>query len=301
MVLQKTVLVGTLVVAGTGAWRLVGQASFLARDRGVDPLRVEPVRGRAARHRALAAPDDLRGPAVDPPARTPPGGGGAQPAAARPVAGLREPEPGGRDRRRRVRRRGCRGGGSVSGALGGVDGGCRRRGQRPVDRRRRSARRRCGERRRRREALRRPGRGRPAAPGLPCWVSAASGTRRWSRPPARAGWPSSPSLWCSSSAPPGCGPGSAARAGRPGWRWCCPRSWDWSSGWPEQRRRTPWAGSSPTSRVGDWCVTAPGSWPCSPRCRPSSSATVWPAWQRRSPHALPPRCSAPCSSSRRSR
>ena len=30
MVLQKTVLVGTLVVAGTGAWRLVGQAGFLA-------------------------------------------------------------------------------------------------------------------------------------------------------------------------------------------------------------------------------------------------------------------------------
>ena len=49
------------------------------RARRVDALRVEPVRGRAAGHRALAAPDDLRGAAVDPRARPPPGGGGAEP------------------------------------------------------------------------------------------------------------------------------------------------------------------------------------------------------------------------------
>ena len=62
MVLQKAVLVGTLVVAGAGAWRLVGPGGLgPGRPRRVDPLRVEPVRGRAARHRALAAADDLRG------------------------------------------------------------------------------------------------------------------------------------------------------------------------------------------------------------------------------------------------
>ncbi len=154
MVLQKAVLVGTLVVAGTGAWRLVGLAGLVGRSGVLAGLAASTLyvwNPFVAERLGIGHWPLLMTYAALPwihlHARRLAAGERSL-AAAGPVAGLREPEPGGRDRGRRVRRRGRRGGGSGGRALRGVDGGRRRCTQRAVDRCRRAARRRRGERRR---------------------------------------------------------------------------------------------------------------------------------------------------------